>query len=302
MSRLGVGIERDVRIEFDPIDDVVVVGRTALGLPSLVNAEPDGLHVVGDLHARRGDPVAHAGAKGIEPLVHLRRQGGGARRRYRPDAVRVGHEAALKRLDRPVVQRIVQRQIRQVTIGFGDGDLQLEIDLVGQAVNVPQFAFDRRIDVPHRQRGADADLPVGAVQRFTVEGFAPMAQFTQRVGHDFHLAGLKGPIEFLAANQAFALPVELFPRHVAEGGVGRIGRRRGNAVVGIAGRGMLEPGETVAQQRLAQPEVIAPRQPLRLRDERIGLDRSEDVPGDVVFRAASARRRWSGPSARPIPA
>ena len=38
----GVGEDRDVGVEHDPVDDVLLADRPALGLPALTQAEPDG--------------------------------------------------------------------------------------------------------------------------------------------------------------------------------------------------------------------------------------------------------------------
>ena len=48
-----------------------IVGGAALRLPALVDAQAKLVQVVGDLHARRGDPAFHVGAEGVEPLVEL---------------------------------------------------------------------------------------------------------------------------------------------------------------------------------------------------------------------------------------
>ena len=174
-------------------------------------------------------------------------------------------------------------------------------------MHVPQGAFHRRVDAPHGQRGADAHLAVGAVQRLPGEVLAPVAQLAQGVGNDLQRAELQGQVKLLPARTACALTVALLPGQMAEGIVGRIARRRrrGDVVDPVARRRVLEPNEVqrvVAKERLPQRVVVAPRQPRRLRDEIVGPRRGEDVPRSAVDVQAcgAAPRRSSGPSTRPI--
>ena len=93
--------------------------------------------------------------------------------------------------------------------------LRLELDLVGQAVHVPQRAFHLGIDGPHGQRGADAGLVIGPRQRLAVDVFAPVAQLAQQVGHDLHRPELDGQVDFVAGNKSPAGEVPRFPGQVA---------------------------------------------------------------------------------------
>ena len=60
---IGVGKDRDVGVEHDPVDDVLIADRPALGLPALAHAEPGGEQVVGDFGRGRRDPTAQAAAQ-----------------------------------------------------------------------------------------------------------------------------------------------------------------------------------------------------------------------------------------------
>src|SRR5262249_8990301 len=146
--------------------------------------------------------------------------------------------------------------------------------------------------------GADAGLAHGALEAFTVDVLAPIAEFAETVGDDLERIGIDRPIDFLAAEDPFAVAGGriavgvFFPREALE----RVrieprGRRRypgPNADVGIGDRGMLEPGEIVAQERFAEPVVIKARQPLGLREEVVDLGVGLDVNRLVVVDALEA--------------
>ena len=81
-------------------------------------------------------------------------------------------------------------------------------------------------------------------------------------------------------------PIELIGRHRG---------LRGRFVLGVAGVAVLVPGQPVAQQRLAEPEVIDPRQPIGLREERIEPHGAQHAPRACCRRIASVPDRSTGP-------
>ena len=134
---VGIGKERDVRVELHPVDDVGVVGGAALRLPSLVNAQSNFVQVVGDLHAGRGNPTLHLVAEGVEPLVELRRGPLRQRRRNGRETERIDGKAAAEIFSLNVVQWIVERELSHALIRLGVQVFRLEFDLVGQPMHVP---------------------------------------------------------------------------------------------------------------------------------------------------------------------
>ena len=145
---------------------------------------------------------------------------------------------------------------------------RLELDLVGQPMHVPQRAFRRGIDGPHRQRGADAGLVIGPRQRLAINVFTPVAQLAQQVGAIFTGPSSTGrSISFRDTNR----PPERF-----RGSQGRwLTASSPAAALGsvadlelaIAQARMLEPRQGGVSQRLAQQVMVETRQPLRLGDE-----------------------------------
>ena len=87
------------------------------------------------------------------------------------------------------------------------------------------------------------------------------------------------------------LPARVFfpgqAARIATASVGLVGVR-GDADVGVRGRRVLEPGELVVEQRLAEPVVVEPRQPLRLREEVVDAAVGFDRDRLVVERALEA--------------
>ena len=69
---VGIGKQADVGVQRDPIDDMLIAGRAAFGLPTLPSAQSHDRQIVDHFGARRGYPTAHAGAHGIKTLVELR--------------------------------------------------------------------------------------------------------------------------------------------------------------------------------------------------------------------------------------
>ena len=129
-------------------------------------------------------------------------------------------------------------------------------------------AFHLGIDGPHRQRGADAGLVIGPRQRLAVDVFAPVAQLAQQVGHDLHRPEFDGQVDFVAGNESPAGEILRFPGQMAHRLVARRGAgQRGHLELGIAQARVLEPGQLVVHQRLAQQVMIEARQPLRIGDE-----------------------------------
>ena len=90
----------------------------------------------------------------------------------------------------------------------GVGRLDVEDDLVGQPVQVPQRALDRRIDAPGGDARPQAELAVVAVEVVVVEVFAPMGGLAQGVGHQLDRAGLEGPVDLLPREEPLALGVQ----------------------------------------------------------------------------------------------
>ena len=95
-----------MRIEGDPVDDVPVVGRSALGLPLLLDAERAAIMSPATSVLGEENPVLQAVAQGVVAFVeldgderlsrrHARRHGA-----HRGHAEGVGHENPLPGLDR----------------------------------------------------------------------------------------------------------------------------------------------------------------------------------------------------------
>ena len=116
-----------------------------------------------------------------------------------------------------------------------------------------------------------------------------MAELAERVRHDLERREVDRPVDLVPRDEPLALAGDrvaggcLLPTAAAsncEASVGFVGVR-GDADVGVGGRRVLEPGEVVAEQRLAEPVVVEPRQPLRLREEvvdpAVGFDRDRLV-------------------------
>ena len=125
-----------------------------------------------------------------------------------------------------------------------------------------------------------------------------MGQFAQGVGHDFDRADLERPIDFLPRGKPLAVSHRGigrsvgFPRQILERLILRIARHIGRLEPGESRRAVFVPGERIVQQRLAQPKMIAARQPLGLGEEivqsHVGRKAQRTVfPGAFQFQAGA---------------
>ena len=160
-----------------------------------------------------------------------------------------------------------------------------------QPVQVQQLTLDRRIHGKERHAGPHADLAVGAAEIVIVQRLSPVRELAQHVRNHFHAADRERQVEFLPGDFAIALRAGTrhgrcqmwFPGQVAElGQVGRIGRGLLDQVLRVANVAMLVPGHAVAQDRLAKPVVIEPRQPVRLGVEVVEPHLAIHAPRGVV--------------------
>ena len=150
-------------------------------------------------------------------------------------------------------------------------------------------------------------LPEQPVERVSVDVFVPVGRLAQGVGHHLDGAELERPVDLLPRGEPPALHVVLLPGQIVErtGGARRTAERRavcghGRVVeLGVAGVGMFVPGEGVAEERLPQPEVVGPRQPIGVREEVVDAVVGRDAPRTCSRGCVSAPRPWSRPSVRP---
>ena len=69
---IGLGEDGSIDIQNNPIDDALLTGLSAFGLPALMHPESCGHHVVDHFRRGRGHPVLHAGSKRIQPWIQIR--------------------------------------------------------------------------------------------------------------------------------------------------------------------------------------------------------------------------------------
>ena len=120
------------------------------------------------------------------------------------------------------------------------------------------------------------------MQVLAVDVFAPMGQLPEGVGHRLDRAELQRPVDLLRRHQALALGGDFPGQQVEDVLLGRVLGLAGRAVSGVGGAGVFVPGERVAQQRLAEPEMVQPRIPLGLGEEVVQPRVGGEAVGDVV--------------------
>ena len=279
-----------VDVEDDPVDDPAVAHRTALRLPPLPGPQPEDRQVVGNLR-RAGHPAAHAAADGVGSRVVFIAWAEDIRRSQRRGLARngavvpVGNVAAVL-VDRVVVDLIVEWKLRDALRAIGIGELRLPDHLVGEAVHVPELALHRVVGRPHRQRGADADLPVSPIDRRLRDVLAPVCQFAEGIGNDLHHARLEGQVDLLPRRQPLANHVVFVgERRPDARPLPRRGRLR-QVLPHVRHARVLIPRQRVLRERLPQPVVVEPRPPLALGEERVHSDARQQPQFAVLDRPA----------------
>ena len=132
------------------------------------------------------------------------------------------------------------------------------------------------------------DLAPEPIDAVAFEVRAPMAVFTHRIGHHLERRDVDRVVDLVPRDESLALGLRRvaeavdFPRQQRPlGEQRRIGRRRGDADVGVRGRRMRIERRRVVEERLAEPVEVSSRQPLRLREEvvepAVGSDRERLV-------------------------
>ena len=109
-----------------------------------------------------------------------------------------------------------------------------------------------------------------------------MGRFALEVRHDLEDAELERPVDFLPRGKSFAANRVRFPRQIVERQVVRIRGRLQLFELGVGGVRVLVPGEGIVQQRLPHPEVVGPRQPVRIGEELVEAIVGRNAPRAVA--------------------
>ena len=113
-----------------------------------------------------------------------------------------------------------------------------------------------------------------------------MGQFAQQVRVELHRAQGERHVDFLSRGEPLADSHAVGRRFPGQGTpmrrLRRVRRRLGAFESRVGHVRVLVPGQPVVQQRLAEPVVIEPRQPLGFGEEGIHPRRRKPAPGAVV--------------------
>ena len=244
-----------------------------LGLEPLVDAELEGLDRPLDV-GRAGDRRERPAEDQVAGVVLGRKDA----------AAVVGQgEVATGVLIRVVVEVVLDAQLVQLHVREGVAEVDDEVDLVVQAVDVEQLALDVGIDLPERRVGPEPDTAPGPADRLAVDLVVPADELALGVGGDAEEVQVDRRVELVRRVDPAALerPVGVGDR------VGRqVGEDRpvvdlgGRVDVRVVGPGVLEVGQAVAQERVAQAVVIPLGVPLGLGVERleVGLGQQGERP------------------------
>ena len=170
---------------------------------------------------------------------------------------------------RIVVERIIQREFRDVLAGVRVIEVRYEGHFVGQTVQIEQHALDRGMDFPKRQTGSHPRLAIEPrdVVLF-VQALSPVTGFPQSIRNHAHGTHLKWQIDLLSRDEPapFRLHGRLFPRQIAPAvEIFRIRGRVQHIEPCVAGVRMRVPSEVVIQEGSPHQKMVATRPPVGLR-------------------------------------